>query len=147
MYGTVTISTMTGGNRVKEFDIIVVGGGPAGYNSAEYAAHHGQSVLLVEKAKLGGTCLNVGCIPTKSLLYASKMYHYANGAGEPYGVTTEHAALDRDRDSPVQRHASFIFAPTYKSARTRSFACWICSSVKFRYTLLSGASLVSAASM
>lgn len=82
---------------MKEFDIIVVGGGPAGYNSAEYAAHHGQSVLLVEKAKLGGTCLNVGCIPTKSLLYASKMYHYANGAGEPYGVTAEHAALDHSR--------------------------------------------------
>ena len=58
---------------MQEFDVIVVGGGPAGYNCAEYAAHHGKSVMLVEKKNLGGTCLNVGCIPTKTFLYASKM--------------------------------------------------------------------------
>ena len=82
---------------MKEFDVIVVGGGPAGYNSAEYAARHGLSVLLVEKGKLGGTCLNVGCIPTKALLYAAKMYHYANGAGEPYGVTAGQAVFSHSR--------------------------------------------------
>lgn len=74
---------------MQKFDVIVVGGGPAGYNSAEYAAHHGKKVLLVEKKSLGGTCLNVGCIPTKTFLYAGKMYHYASGAGEAYGVTAE----------------------------------------------------------
>lgn len=79
---------------MQEFDIIVIGGGPAGYNSAEYAAHHGKRVLLIEKKNLGGTCLNAGCIPTKTFLYASKMYHYANGAGEPYGVTAKEAVLD-----------------------------------------------------
>lgn len=79
---------------MQEFDVIVIGGGPAGYNSAEYAAHHGKSVLLIEKKNLGGTCLNVGCIPTKTLLYAAKMYHYANGAGEAYGVSTEGASID-----------------------------------------------------
>ena len=79
---------------MREFDVIVIGGGPAGYNSAEYAAHHGQRVLLIEKKNLGGTCLNVGCIPTKTLLYASKVYHYANGAGEPYGVTAKDVSLD-----------------------------------------------------
>lgn len=79
---------------MQEFDVIVIGGGPAGYNSAEYAARHGKSVLLVEKKNLGGTCLNVGCIPTKTFLYASKIYHYANGAGEPYGVTVREASLD-----------------------------------------------------
>ena len=63
---------------MQNFDVIVVGGGPAGYNSAEYAAHHGKKVLLVEKKSLGGTCLNVGCIPTKTFLYAGKMYHYAS---------------------------------------------------------------------
>ena len=72
---------------MREFDVIVIGGGPAGYNSAEYAAHHGQNVLLIEKKNLGGTCLNAGCIPTKTLLYAAKVYHYASGAGIPYGVT------------------------------------------------------------
>ena len=82
---------------MKEFDVIVIGGGPAGYNSAEYAARHDLSVLLVEKGKLGGTCLNVGCIPTKALLYAAKMYHYANGAGEPYGVTAGQAVFSHSR--------------------------------------------------
>jgi dihydrolipoamide dehydrogenase len=79
---------------VKTFDLIVIGGGPAGYNSAEYAAHRGQSVLLIEKKNLGGTCLNAGCIPTKTFLYASKIYHYANGSGKPYGVEAGEAVLD-----------------------------------------------------
>lgn len=79
---------------MQEFDVIVLGGGPAGYNSAEYAAHHGKKVLLIEKKNLGGTCLNAGCIPTKTFLYAAKMYHYANGAGEAYGVTAKDAAID-----------------------------------------------------
>ena len=79
---------------MKEYDLIVVGGGPAGYNSAEYAAHRGLSVLLAEKENLGGTCLNAGCVPTKTLLYASKLYHYASGAGTAYGVTAENAKLE-----------------------------------------------------
>ena len=92
---------------MKEFDVIVIGGGPAGYNSAEYAARHGLSVLLVEKAKLGGTCLNVGCIPTKALLYAAKMYHYASGAGEPFGVSAgpvffDHAAAVEKKNEVVK---------------------------------------------
>ena len=93
---------------MQEFDVIVVGGGPAGYNCAEYAAHHGKSVLLVEKKNLGGTCLNVGCIPTKTFLYASKMYHYADGAGADYGVTADgdvridQAAVVRKKDEVVK---------------------------------------------
>ena len=93
---------------MQEFDVIVVGGGPAGYNCAEYAAHHGKSVLLVEKKNLGGTCLNVGCIPTKTFLYASKMYHYADGAGADYGVTVDgdvridQAAVVRKKDEVVK---------------------------------------------
>lgn len=74
---------------MDRFDIIVIGGGPTGYNSAEYAAHQGKKVLLVEKGNLGGTCLNMGCIPTKTFLYAAKMFHYASGAGEAYGVTAK----------------------------------------------------------
>ncbi len=93
---------------MQEFDVIIVGGGPAGYNCAEYAAHHGKSVLLVEKKNLGGTCLNVGCIPTKTFLYASKMYHYADGAGADYGVTADgdvridQAAVVRKKDEVVK---------------------------------------------
>lgn len=86
-YNKTEIHKRRGGHgTMQEFDVIIVGGGPAGYNCAEYAAHHGKSVLLVEKKSLGGTCLNVGCIPTKTFLYASKMYHYAAGAGTSYGV-------------------------------------------------------------
>lgn len=79
---------------MNQYDLIVIGGGPAGYNSAEYAAKNGLKVLLVEKNKLGGTCLNRGCIPTKTFLYASKMYHYANGAGRSYGVVENGALLN-----------------------------------------------------
>lgn len=79
---------------MERFDAIVIGGGPAGYNSAEYAAHRGQKVLLIEKANLGGTCLNVGCVPTKIFLYAAKMLHYASDAGEAYGVTVENTKFE-----------------------------------------------------
>ena len=59
----------------KEFDLIVIGGGPAGYVGAIRAAQLGMSVACVEKRKtLGGTCLNVGCIPSKALLHASEKY-------------------------------------------------------------------------
>ncbi len=93
---------------MQKFDVIVVGGGPAGYNCAEYAAHHGKSVMLVEKKALGGTCLNAGCIPTKTFLYAAKMYHYADGAGADYGVSVDgtvsldQAAVVRKKDEVVK---------------------------------------------
>ena len=61
-----------------EFDLIVIGGGPAGYVGAIRAAQLGMSVACVEKRKtLGGTCLNVGCIPSKALLHASEKYSEA----------------------------------------------------------------------
>ncbi len=92
---------------MKTFDLIVIGGGPAGYNSAEYAAQKGQSVLLVEKKRVGGTCLNAGCIPTKTFLYAAKLYHHANDAGRPYGVeageaTLNHRAVVQKKDEVVE---------------------------------------------
>lgn len=53
-------------NNMKEYDIIIIGAGPGGYETALYAKEKGLSVLLIEKDKLGGTCLNRGCIPTKT---------------------------------------------------------------------------------
>ena len=70
---------------MSEFDVIVLGGGPGGYIAAERLGHAGSKVLLVEAEALGGTCLNVGCIPTKTLLNAAKTYHHAKH-GAPYGV-------------------------------------------------------------
>ena len=51
-----------------QFDLVVIGGGPGGYGAALYASAAGLEVALVENVKLGGTCLNVGCIPAKELL-------------------------------------------------------------------------------
>ena len=76
------------------YDLIVLGGGPGGYLAAERAGHAGLKVLLIEKKALGGTCLNEGCIPTKTLLYSAKIFDYANGGGKHYGVTAENAAID-----------------------------------------------------
>ena len=59
------------------FDLIVIGGGPGGYAAAEYAAHHGLQVALVERERLGGTCLNRGCVPTKAYLHAAEAVHAA----------------------------------------------------------------------
>ena len=51
---------------VKETDLIIIGAGPGGYRAAEYAAKNGLKVIVFEAGYVGGTCLNVGCIPTKS---------------------------------------------------------------------------------
>ncbi len=59
------------------FDLIVIGGGPGGYAAAEFAAHHGMAVALVEKDRLGGTCLNRGCVPTKAYLHTAEAAHAA----------------------------------------------------------------------
>ena len=75
------------------FDLLVVGGGPGGYLCAERAAQGGMKVALFEKKTLGGTCLNEGCIPTKTLLNSSKMYRHATES-EAYGVTVTGAAYD-----------------------------------------------------
>jgi dihydrolipoamide dehydrogenase len=67
------------------YDVIIIGGGPGGYLAAERLGHRGKSVLLVEKQHLGGTCLNVGCIPTKTLLNSAKHYLHAEEAAQ-FGV-------------------------------------------------------------
>ena len=70
------------------YDLIVIGGGPAGYVGAIRAAELGADVALVERAELGGTCLNWGCIPTKALLKSAQVYHYCKNA-KSYGVVVE----------------------------------------------------------
>ena len=75
------------------FDLLVIGGGPGGYLCAERAAQGGLKVALFEKRALGGTCLNEGCIPTKTLLNSSKMYRHAKES-EAYGVTASGVSFD-----------------------------------------------------
>ena len=73
-------------------DLIIIGGGPAGYLAAERAGQAGMNTLLIEKRALGGVCLNEGCIPSKALLYSAKIYDSAKNGGS-YGVHTEDIRL------------------------------------------------------
>ncbi len=75
------------------YDLIVLGGGPAGYLAGERAGHAGLNTMVIEKEHLGGVCLNEGCIPSKALLYCAKAYDYAK-RGEHYGVHAENVTLD-----------------------------------------------------
>jgi dihydrolipoamide dehydrogenase len=78
----------------EKYDLLIIGGGPAGYRAAERAAEEGFKTLLFESRALGGVCLNEGCIPSKTLLYSAKLFDYAKGGAEKYGVSCENAKLD-----------------------------------------------------
>lgn len=75
------------------YDLIVIGGGPAGYLACERAGHAGLNTLLIEKRSVGGVCLNEGCIPSKALLYSAKLLDGAKH-GEKYGVIAGDVKLD-----------------------------------------------------
>ena len=78
----------------KHFDLVVIGGGPAGYVGAIRAAQLGMKVAILDRAKLGGVCLNWGCIPSKSLLANAEMYHrIAHEAGE-WGLSFDNLKVD-----------------------------------------------------
>ena len=76
-----------------KYQVIVIGGGPAGYTAAEVAGKAGLKVLLIEKKTVGGVCLNEGCIPTKTLLYSAKTYSSACHAAK-YGVNIAEINFD-----------------------------------------------------
>jgi len=77
------------------YDLVVIGSGPGGYVCAIRAAQLGMKVAVVEKMKtLGGTCLNIGCIPSKALLHASEMFDEAGHALAPFGVVVPPPKLD-----------------------------------------------------
>ena len=83
--------------EVRETQLLVIGGGPGGYPAALHAADHGMKVILVDEgAKLGGVCLNRGCIPSKALLHAAKIIHEAKEAAE-LGLTFGEPKLDLDK--------------------------------------------------
>ena len=93
----------------KEFDVVVIGAGPAGYVAAIRAAQLGLNVALVEKEKsLGGTCLNVGCIPSKALLESSHKFEAANSHFADHGINLGEVKLDlkkmlRRKDDVVEK--------------------------------------------
>ena len=75
------------------YEIGIIGAGPAGYTAAIRASQYGFKVVLFEKQDIGGTCLNRGCIPTKSLLHSTEVYSTVKSAAK-YGVITENISLD-----------------------------------------------------
>lgn len=90
------------GNMIKgkkediKADLLVIGGGPGGYVAAIYAAKKGLNTVLVEREKLGGTCLNVGCIPTKALVKSSEVYKEAL-LGEEFGFEIENIKVNMNK--------------------------------------------------
>ena len=78
---------------MADFDLVILGGGSGGYAAALRASQLGQKVVLIEKEKLGGTCLHKGCIPTKALLHAGEIADSTRHAGE-FGVKDDFHAMD-----------------------------------------------------
>ncbi|MEM6334127.1 MAG: dihydrolipoyl dehydrogenase [Planctomycetota bacterium] len=76
------------------FDLIVIGGGPAGYVAAIRAAQLGMKTAIVERDKLGGTCLNWGCIPTKALLKNAELYHTLTHSADQFGLSFDNLSFD-----------------------------------------------------
>ena len=93
-------------SATTEFDVLVLGGGSAGYSAALRSAQLGMKVGLVERSKLGGTCLHTGCIPTKAYLHSAELADEARTASK-YGVNTtldsiDMAAVKKNKDTIVQ---------------------------------------------
>ena len=86
--------TSMAGTYARTTELLVIGGGPGGYMAAIRAGQLGKKVLLVEKGDLGGECLNRGCIPSKALIHASRLYHAIRTEGPEIGVRATDPTFD-----------------------------------------------------
>ena len=78
----------------KSFDVIILGGGPGGYVCAVRCAQLGLSTAVVERDKLGGVCVNIGCIPSKALLHSARMANVVRHDAAALGITTGDVSVD-----------------------------------------------------
>ncbi|MCL4139366.1 UNVERIFIED_CONTAM: hypothetical protein GTU68_019932 [Idotea baltica] len=88
------------------YDLIVIGGGPAGYVGAIRAAQLGKKVACVEKERAGGTCLNWGCIPTKALLKNAELYHTLKHDADSFGISFDNLSYDWSKVIKRSRNVS-----------------------------------------
>lgn len=95
----------------QKFDLGIIGGGPAGYTAAFHARTKGLSVVMFEKDKVGGVCLNRGCIPTKAILHSAELYEEMKSA-EILGITAENLSFDY---SKVVEHKDKVVEKLRKS--------------------------------
>jgi dihydrolipoamide dehydrogenase len=103
-------------NTMSKYDLIVIGSGPGGYVAAIRASQLGMKVGVVEKAELGGICLNWGCIPTKALLKSANVFEYIKHAKD-YGIEVKDAKADvtgmvkrsRDVANGMSKGVQFLF--------------------------------------
>ena len=101
---------------MANYDLIVIGSGPGGYVAAIRASQLGMKVAVVEKAELGGICLNWGCIPTKALLKSANVFEYIKHAAD-YGINVKEASADmtgmvkrsRDVAAGMSKGVQFLF--------------------------------------
>ena len=92
---------------MEKFDVIIIGSGPGGYVAAIRAGQHGLKTAMVEKDKdLGGTCLNVGCIPSKALLTSSDHFIFAKKEAEKHGIVV--GSVDVDLNKMQQRKEKVV---------------------------------------
>src|SRR5579864_3464565 len=97
-----------------DFDVAILGGGMGGYPAAIRAAQLGLKVALVESDKLGGTCLHIGCIPTKVLLESSELYHRVAARGPEFGINAEKVQYDY---STIAARRDAVVAQLYKGVQ------------------------------
>src|ERR1039458_7281237 len=115
------------------YDVAIIGGGPAGYTAAIRAAEYGLKVALIEKTdKLGGTCLHVGCIPTKALLFNAEIWNHLKHAAE-FGIgfgeggictpTLDWTAVQKRKNAIIAKHVKGLdfLMKKHKIARIEGF--------------------------
>jgi dihydrolipoamide dehydrogenase len=96
---------------METFDVVVIGSGPGGYVSALRCAQLGMKTALIEKySTLGGTCLNVGCIPSKALLQSSEIFHHASHKASDHGI--KYSKLDFDLAQMMKRKEGIVVGLT-----------------------------------